>query len=50
MTERPHADGVSASDQERSTVGDLVARVTASGDLGDDGRRAGASGPATSAA
>ena len=35
MTERPHADGVSAPDQERSTVGDLVARVTASGD--DDG-------------
>jgi hypothetical protein len=32
MTERPDADGVSASDQERSTVGDLVARVTASGD------------------
>jgi hypothetical protein len=36
MTERPRADGVSASDQERSTVGDLVARVTASGDLGGD--------------
>jgi hypothetical protein len=36
MTERPDADGVSASDQERSTVGDLVAKVTASGDLGQD--------------
>jgi hypothetical protein len=28
MTERPHADGVSAPYGERSTVGDLVARVT----------------------
>jgi hypothetical protein len=33
MTERPDADGVSASDQGRSTVGDLVAKVTTSGDL-----------------
>jgi hypothetical protein len=36
MTEQPHADGVSAPDQERSTVGDLVAKAIASGDLGDD--------------